>query len=105
MVFVSCSTKKNTIVSRAYHNLTARYNGYYYSGLSIEEGLYNIEKANKDNFDKVLPIYIYPSTEKAKNTFPDFDKAIKKINNINNDNLNAANLIPKSNNKEKINSI
>ena len=78
MVFVSCSTKKNTIVSRAYHNLTARYNGYYYSGLSIEEGLYNIEKANKDNFDKVLPIYIYPSTEKAKNTFPDFDKAIKK---------------------------
>ncbi len=78
MIFVSCSTKKNTIVSRAYHNLTARYNGYYYSGLSIEEGLYNIEKANKDNFDKVLPIYIYPSTEKAKNTFPDFDKAIKK---------------------------
>ena len=78
MIFVSCSTKKNTIVSRAYHNLTARYNGYYYSGLSIEEGLYNIEKANKDNFDKVLPIYIYPSNEKAKNTFPDFDKAIKK---------------------------
>ena len=30
------------------------------------------------------------------------NKAIKKINNINNDNLNAANLIPKSNNKEKI---
>jgi tetratricopeptide (TPR) repeat protein len=74
----SCSTKKNTVVSRAYHNVTARYNGYYYSGENIDEGVYKIEKANKDNFEKTLPIYIYPTPEKAKSTFPEFDKAIKK---------------------------
>jgi tetratricopeptide (TPR) repeat protein len=74
----SCSTKKNTVATRAYHNLTARYNGYYYSNESIDEGVYKIEKSHKDNFDKILPVYVYPSPEKAKATFPDFDKAIKK---------------------------
>lgn len=77
-LLASCSTKKNTVVSRAYHNVTARYNGYYYSGLNIDDGIYKIERSNKDNFEKILPIYIYPTTEKAKNTFPEFDKAIKK---------------------------
>lgn len=78
LLLVACSTKKNTVVSRAYHNLTARYNGYYYSTESIKEGEFKIEQANKDNYDKTLPVYIYPSLEKAKSTYPDFDKAIKK---------------------------
>jgi tetratricopeptide (TPR) repeat protein len=78
ILVASCSTKKNTFVHRGYHNLTARYNGTYYSGLSIEEGVYKIEKANKENFDNVIPVYVYPTPEKAKSTFPEFDKAIKK---------------------------
>jgi tetratricopeptide (TPR) repeat protein len=78
LLFVACSTKKNTVVSRAYHNLTARYNGYYYSCVNIDDGIFKIEKNNKDNFDKILPVYIYPAPDKAKVTFPEFDKAIKK---------------------------
>lgn len=78
LLFVACSTKKNSVVSRAYHNLTARYNGYYYSCENIDEGFYKIERNNKDNFDKILPVYIYPPGDKAKATFPEFDKAIKK---------------------------
>ncbi|MCW3077830.1 MAG: tol-pal system protein YbgF [Bacteroidetes bacterium] len=74
----SCSTKRNSVVSRAYHNLTARYNGYYYSTLNIEEGVYKINKNNKDNFDKILPVFVYPTPDKAKATFAEFDKAIKK---------------------------
>jgi tetratricopeptide (TPR) repeat protein len=75
---VSCSTTKNTVVSRAYHNLTARYNGYYYSCVNIDDGIYKLEKANKDNFDKILPVYIYPPSDKVKATVAEFDKAIKK---------------------------
>lgn len=78
LILFSCSTKKNTVVSRAYHNLTARYNGYYYSTENIKEGIYKVKKAHKDNFEKILPVFIYPSSEKAKNTFAEFDKAIKK---------------------------
>lgn len=78
ILLVGCSTKKNTVVSKAYHNLTARYNGYYYSTENINEGVYKIELANKENYDKTLPVYVYPTPEKAKATFPEFDKAIKK---------------------------
>jgi tetratricopeptide (TPR) repeat protein len=74
----SCTTKKNTVVTRTFHNITARYNGYYYSCENIDEGVYKIEKSHKDNYDRVLPIYVYPTSEKAKATFPEFDKAIKK---------------------------
>ncbi len=74
----NCSTKKNTFIHRGFHNLTARYNGYYYSNESIKDGIYKIEKNNKENFEKVLPVYILPTNENAKTTFPDFDKAIKK---------------------------
>lgn len=74
----SCSTKKNTFVNRSFHNLTARYNGYYYSCESINDGVYKIEKNNKDDFEKTLPIFIYPNPDKAKLTFTEFDLAIKK---------------------------
>ena len=74
----SCSTKKNTLVSRGFHNLTARFNGYYYSCENINEGVYKIEKNNKDDFEKTLPIFIYPNPDKAKLTFAEFDLAIKK---------------------------
>jgi tetratricopeptide (TPR) repeat protein len=77
-LFQNCTTKKNTVIHRGYHNLTARYNGYYYSSESIKEGVYKIEKNNKENYEKVLPVFILPTNENAKSTFPDFDKAIKK---------------------------
>lgn len=64
--------------SRAFNNLTARFNGLYYSTLNINEGIYKIEQNHKDNFEKTLPVFIYPTNESAKSTFTDFDNAIKK---------------------------
>jgi tetratricopeptide (TPR) repeat protein len=58
--------------------MTARFNGYYWSSEAIKEGVYKIEGNNKDNYEKLLPVYILPSNEAAKTTFPEFDKAIKK---------------------------
>ncbi len=78
LILASCSTKRNTFVSRGYHNITAKYNSYYYSTLNLDEGIYKLEKSHKDNFDKILPVYIYPSIEKSKASVAEFDKAIKK---------------------------
>ncbi|PBQ33639.1 hypothetical protein CNR22_18270 [Sphingobacteriaceae bacterium] len=77
-LLAACTTKKNTVVHRGYHNLTARFNGLYYSTVSIDEGVYKTEKGNKENYEKILPVFVYPTPEKAKSTFPEFDKAIKK---------------------------
>jgi tetratricopeptide (TPR) repeat protein len=78
MLAVSCTTKKNTFIHRGYHNMTARFNGYYYSTESIDEGIFKLERANKDDYNKTLPVFIYPTNETAKNTNAEFDRAIKK---------------------------
>jgi len=78
LLLASCKTNKNTLIHRGYHNMTARYNGYYYATESIKEGVDKIASANKDDYDRILPVFIMPNNEQAKATFPEFDKAIKK---------------------------
>ena len=47
VVFTSCSTKKNTWVSRNFHILTTHYNGWFYANEIINESVDKIQKANK----------------------------------------------------------
>ncbi len=78
VLFGACSTSKNTAVSRFYHNTTSRFNVLYYSTENVNDGIFKIEQAHKENYEKILPVYIYPAPDKVKSTFPEFDKAIKK---------------------------
>ncbi len=77
----ACKTNKNTFVHRGYHNLTARFNGYYYATESIKEGENKIRSTYEFDYDRLLPVFLVPTNETAKNTFPEFDKAIKKSSN------------------------
>lgn len=81
LLLSGCKTNKNTFVHRGYHNLTARFNGYYYARESIKDGEEKIRTAYKYNYDELLPVFLVPSNETAKATFPEFDKAIKKSSN------------------------
>lgn len=63
---------------RGWHNMTARFNGYYYSNENIKETVKKIEKSNKDDFSKTLPLFIYTNNTTSKNYFSDCDKTIKK---------------------------
>ena len=74
----ACSTKKNTLVTRTYHNLTSRYNGYYYAGEIIKENKQRMEKAHVDDYSAILPMFIYADNKSAKNYYSDMDKAIQK---------------------------
>lgn len=58
--------------------MNARYNGYYYSKDNIKESIVKVEKANKDDFTKLIPLFIYPTNQSAKSFYSDFDKSIKK---------------------------
>ena len=81
LVLPSCKTNKNTFVHRGYHNLTARFNGYYYATESIEDGEEVIRSTYKYDYDRLLPVFLIPDKNTAKLTFPEFDKAIKKSTN------------------------
>lgn len=63
---------------RGWHNMTARFNGYYYSNENIKETVKKIEKANKDDFSKILPLFIYTNNTSSKTFYSDCDKTIKK---------------------------
>lgn len=73
-----CSTKKNTLVNRSFHNLTSHFNGYFYANESFKEGVDILEKAHKDNYDKILPVFKYGKPEDAKAIYPQMDKTFKK---------------------------
>lgn len=77
-----CSTKKNTLVSRSYHRLTARYNGYYWAREAIKEGLDKLDKAHVDDYGKILSFYRYADEKTAKGASVYWDKAINKTSTV-----------------------
>lgn len=67
---------------RGWHNMNARYNGYYYSKENIKESVKKVEKASKDDFTKIIPLFIVTTNENAKSYYSDFDKTIKKSSTV-----------------------
>lgn len=81
-VFWACSNKKDGTSYRVYHNMTAHYNGYFNADELVDKGAETIRKAHKEDYDKILPIYIYGTEESAKATYPDLEKAIGKCEKV-----------------------
>ncbi len=74
----ACTQYKNTIVHRGYHNMTSRYNVYFLAVQSMKEGVDKLEKDNKDDYTRILPIFIYGDNQTCKNISPEMDRTIKK---------------------------
>lgn len=74
----ACSTTKNTFVTRNYHNLTSRYNGYFYARESMKDASDKIEKSYVDDYSQVLPLFRIPNSPESKGCYTDLEKAIKK---------------------------
>ena len=62
--------------------MNARYNGYFYSRENINETIKKVEKANKNDFTRILPLFIYPDNQSAKTYYSDFEKTIKKSSTV-----------------------
>jgi len=74
----ACSVKKNTVFSRAYHNTTAHYNGYYHGRLKMKDAVDKLASQHVDKYDRILSVYRFADAQKAKSIFPDMDEVIKK---------------------------
>ena len=75
---VSCSTRKNTFISRSYHTLTSTYNVNFNAKEALKKGIEDLEKKRKDNYLEILPIYYYPPKQDLTSAFPSLDRAIEK---------------------------
>ena len=82
LFLAACTTKKNTWVTRTFHNTTSRFNGIYYSKQLIKEARAKVEQTHKDDYSKILPIFVYPTPEEAKTLFAEMDKSVKKLSTV-----------------------
>ena len=74
----SCSTKKNTGITRFYHGLTTKYNILFNGTESYKEGLKNYEESYVDDYSQILPIFIYGDDELASASKGSMDRTIEK---------------------------
>ncbi len=74
----SCSTKKNTWTRRAFHNVTAHYNGWWNGNESLKEGVQELEKNRVDNYNKILYVYNYGDEQLGQSLSSYSDRTIEK---------------------------
>lgn len=77
----SCSTKKNTVVTRTYHNLTAHYNVYFNGKEAYKEGIFNVEKDFKDKYSDILPVFVF-SKDGVSGAASNMDRAVQKASKL-----------------------
>ncbi len=75
--FFSCSTEKNTALSRFYHNTTAYFNIYFNGYENFRNGINTIEKTPED-YTQLLPVFKAERKDIQSAVSSDMDNAIKK---------------------------
>ena len=74
----SCSGRKNTASTRAYHAFTARYNTYYNGNVAYRQGLKTQSDGHKDNYLEQLPLLIISDKNTKRLAGNNYDRAIEK---------------------------
>lgn len=68
----------NSALSKVYHNVTARFNGYFNAQLKLDEGKESLASQYNDNYNQLLDMYPYMAVPDAKTAYPSLDMAITK---------------------------
>ncbi len=82
VVSVSCSTKKNTGLTRAYHNVTSRYNILFNGTESYKAGMLNLSESYPYDFTQLLPVFLYTNQEALNSIASQMDRAEKKATKL-----------------------
>ncbi len=76
--FLGCSSEKDTLVSKTYHNLTAHYNAYFYANLRLMEVQQAVEDSYQPNYNRILEIFPPVDTTVVNSVQAQLDECIKK---------------------------
>ncbi|MCC6937917.1 MAG: hypothetical protein IT226_06815 [Flavobacteriales bacterium] len=77
-LLAACSQEKDAFLNRTFHRLTARDNGWFNAHEKLNELVMDIEDAHQDDFDQILPLFVYGTEEQSRNAVPDLEKCIDK---------------------------
>lgn len=78
LVLAGCSTKKNNLFTRQYHQLTTRYNVYFNGNEALKSGVKKMEQNHKEDYTNLLPVFISNSEQTRNLCSSDMDYAIEK---------------------------
>lgn len=78
LLLSGCSTKKNTLTRRAYHNLTSHYNVFWNGEQSLKEGDKQLRTTVKDDYSKVLRVCNYGTKSEGMALNARMDRALEK---------------------------
>lgn len=67
LLLYACSTQQDTAVNRRLQNLSARYNYIYNANILLQEYQDNLSQNQKDDYSRLLPLYIAPGTDGMAN--------------------------------------
>lgn len=81
-MLASCSTSKNTAISRSYHNLTAHYNAYFNGREAFKAGHKRIISSHTDDFNHTIPVYPFTVKSSAQAANSDMETAKKKASKV-----------------------
>ena len=73
-----CSTEKNTGITRAYHNVTTRYNVLFNARESYKSGVRKAVQNKQDDYTQMLPLFLYGDEAIAQIVSGDMETAAKK---------------------------
>jgi hypothetical protein len=82
LILSACSTEKNTLLSRSFHGLTAKYNGHWNAQELLKVSFKTFNDGYEDNFYELLPMEILPNATEVKGLFPAIDTAISKCTKV-----------------------
>jgi tetratricopeptide (TPR) repeat protein len=82
LLFSGCSTRKNTVVTRTYHNLTSKFNIFFNGYESYKKGIKKLDTEIKEDYTTVLPVFPYPNINSTSVASGDMDRAIKKAQKV-----------------------
>lgn len=77
LLALSCSSERNTWTSKAYHNTTAHFNGYWYANEEIRKIEETIRKSHVDDYNRILRLYPAFDSTMAKGFDKEIQEAIK----------------------------
>ncbi len=81
-LLAGCSTEKNTLITRSYHNLTANYNIFFNGTESFKRGVKRAQESYVDDYTRILSIFIYDEQAVAQTIAPDMETAISKATKV-----------------------
>lgn len=73
-----CSTSKDKWANRTYHNVVAHYNALWNGENALKDAQRTVEKSWKDDYTRILPVFINGTEEQAKGIKANTDRAIEK---------------------------